>query len=234
MIRIYSLVILIALTSVAHANNIIKFQGKAYDTETNQHIYTEKHQVTVNQKGQYLKSFVEYIDPEDVIFATKDVSYLKSRLAPSFTFSDLRTDSTITVEPNIQTISLTSEEGTLDSVEMVLMDTTQDVVVDSGFDRFIYNNWTSLLETKKLSFPFLAINRALLVDLQVTEKSRSASRVVYEVEPTNFFFRLIVDPIELTYNLDTKRLLRFKGVTNILNTNENDNYIAVIEYQYFE
>lgn len=228
--------LLFALASVAQGNNILEFQGNAYDPETSQLIYIEKHRVLLNQEGRYLSSTVEYQTPKGVLFAEKQVDYADSLIAPSFTFNDFRVDRKVSVVRGDQSIYLNSDNGASETTKKVAVEASKPVVVDAGFDRFIYENWQRLLETKDLSFAFLAIPRAKLVNLDVIEKTRTKDTVVYRITPSNFFYRLLVDPIELTYDLKNKQLLRFEGLTNIAKSEngkvKDDNYVAVINYRY--
>lgn len=228
--------LLFTLASAVQGNNILEFQGNAYDPETRQLIYIEKHRVLLNQEGRYLSSTVKYQTPNGALFAEKQVDYSGSSIAPSFTFIDFRMDSRVSVVRGDQSIYLNSENGARETTRKVAVDVSKPVVVDAGFDRLIYENWQRLLESKDLSFAFLAITRAQLVNLDVIEKARTKDTVVYRITPSNFFFRLLVDPIELTYDLKNKQLLRFEGLTNIAKSEngkvKDDNYVAVINYRY--
>ncbi|UZE97774.1 hypothetical protein [Alkalimarinus alittae] len=237
MIRTLAFSFLISISGFSHGNNILQFEGRAYDAETEQFIYLEKHTITLDKEGKYASSSVQYLDDNGDVFASKQVSFEANSIAPSFTFIDHRTNSEISVQNKVESIKLTSKLGAIETTESVNIETTNGLVVDAGFDRFIYENWETLLQNKDISFAFLAISRAMLVNLDVKEKSRTTESVVYVVQPSNFFLSLLVDPIELTYHIESQRLTRFEGLTNIAKRKDGrvqgDNYIAVIQYEYF-
>lgn len=238
MIRVLMFAFLLSLSGVAYSSNILEFEGRAYDAETEQFLYLEKHTITLDQEGNYASSSVQYLDEKGDVFASKKVSYDANPTAPSFTFFDYRTDSQISVQNKVESIKLTSKVGSIETIENVNVEKPSGLVVDAGFDRFIYENWENLLQNKDISFAFLAISRAMFVSLDVSEKSRSNDSIVYVVEPSNFFLSLLVDPIELTYNIESQRLTRFQGLTNIAKSKDgkvqSDNYVAVIQYKYFQ
>ncbi len=236
MIRTLALAFLLSLAGVGHSTNILEFEGRAYDAETEQFLYLEKHTITLDKEGNYASSSVQYLDEKGDVFASKSVSYEASLIAPSFTFFDYRTDRQISVQNKVGSIKLTSKTGLIETIKNVDVEKASGLVVDAGFDRFIYENWENLLKNKDISFAFLTISRALLVSIDVREKSRTNDSVVYLVEPSNFLLSLLVDPIELTYNIESQRLTRFQGLTNIAKSKngkvQSDNYVAVIQYKY--
>ena len=229
-----SLMLLLSCSSVA--SNILQFEGKAYNPETSQLIYTEKHRITLDDNGEYVEGVVEYVNAEGDVFAAKNISYDASPVAPSFTFYDYRTNHQVEVGRDNQKISLLSKQGSDEKRDLVDISSEEKVVVDAGFDRFIYYNWDKLIDQKGASFAFLAISRAMLVDLDINETSKDGETITYKVQPSNFILSLLVDPIELTYDAKTQRLLRFEGLTNIpksLNGSvQDENYVAVIQYHY--
>lgn len=238
MIRTLMFAILLSLSGLSHSSSILEFEGRAYDAETEQFLYLEKHTITLDQEGNYASSHVQYLDEKGDVFASKEVSYDANPTAPSFTFFDFRTDSQISVENKVESIKLTSKVGSIETIKNVNVEIPTGLVVDAGFDRFIYENWEKLLQNEDISFAFLAISRAMFVSLDVSEKSRTNDSVVYLVEPSNFFLSLLVDPIELTYNIESQRLTRFQGLTNIAKSKDgkvqSDNYVAVIQYEYLQ
>lgn len=235
--RTFAFAFLALLSTIVQSSNILEFEGRAYDVVTEQFLYLEKHTIMLDQAGNYASSSVQYLDEKGDVFASKQVSYETSLTAPSFTFYDYRTNSQVTVQNREKSIKLTSKIGIVETTKNVNLAKDAGLVVDAGFDRFIYENWENLLQNKDVSFAFLAISRAMFVSLDVIEKQRTEDSVVYQMQPSNFFLSLLVDPIELTYNLKSQRLTRFQGLTNIAKSKNgevlNDNYIAVIQYEYF-
>ena len=224
------------IPTLCNASNAFEFTGRAYDVDTHQLVYIEQHQVILNEYGQYASSVVKYVDPQGEPIALKQVSYEKSLTSPSFRFHNLRQGDRLRVDTGDTSLTVTLKQGSSSQTQTVNYQQDLSLVVDAGFDRFIVENWQDLMYDKESTFSFLAVTRQMLIDLDVSEVSRTANTVLYSVEPSNFFLKFLVDPIQLTYQLSTKRLLRFEGVTNIEKVvggiGQKDNYVAYIEYDY--
>ena len=110
------------------------------------------------------------------------------------------------------------------------------VVVDAGFDRLIEASWSKLIENKKVDFTFLALTRAQLINFEAIYTGLSKGVIELEFHPRNFFINILVDPISLSYDEKTKRLIHFQGLTNIERfengTRTEENHLARIDYLY--
>lgn len=222
------------------AAELLRFEGRALDPETQALLYIEKHQVVLDDIGNYLSSYVTYIDPYGEVFAEKTLNFSGSQLAPDLMFHDKRHDERITVsvktpdaeKPYIRI--LIEQDGKRDESRVNM--NASDVVIDAGFDRLLASQWQQLRQQKELDFSFLAITRAQLIKFEAIEESDQPGRINIELHPRNFFIDLLVKPINLEYDPYTRRLLRFTGLTNIEQYQNGqrtyDNYIADIYYQY--
>lgn len=234
------LCLLQVFSTSAMAEQLLRFEGRALDQKSQALLYVEKHAVTMNDDGRYLTAQVEYIDPNGQVFASKMVDYSQSQFTPDFSFNDLRSDQRINVslvdqlssEPMLRIMMQSKGEQQESRVEVE----DSATIVDAGFDRFIFENWAALRSAKKMDFSFLAITRAQLINFEVVEKDTEAGRVILELHPRNFFISLLVKPITLEYDKLTKRLMSFKGLSNIEQYKDgrptNKNYLADIYYQY--
>ena len=218
------------------AAELLRFEGRALDPETQGLLYIENHQVLLDESGNYLSSYVTYSDPYGKVFAEKTLDFSNSQLAPDLKFHDKRHDERITVsvktgdaeKPYIRI--LMEQDGKRDESQVSIK--ASDVVIDAGFDRLLANQWQQLRQQKELDFSFLAITRSELIKFEAIEEEVQLGRVVIELHPRNFFIDLLVKPISLEYDPDTQRLLRFTGLTNIEQYKDGkrtyDNYIADI------
>lgn len=238
-----SITLLVAVLCVSMqvaASQLLRFEGRALDPASKTLLYTEQHQVVLDEQGNYISSLVEYLDPEGRIFAEKTLDFSKSQIAPDLMFYDKRHEqrTTVTLQANSEGadyIYILNENGLQREQTRVEIDENK-VVIDAGFDRLIALNWPVLLQQKQLDFSFLAITRSQLVNFQVKKDVLANRRISLELHPRNFFIGLLVDPIELEYDHETQRLLRFTGLTNIERyvngKRSEENYLADIYYQY--
>jgi hypothetical protein len=96
--------------------------------------------------------------------------------------------------------------------------------------------WDVLIDKQTLEFEFLAPTRAQLISFSLASVFQDDAIIELSLAPSNFFLRLLVDPIKLTYDKVTKRILIYEGLTNIEKTKQGEAtgeyYIARIEYRY--
>jgi hypothetical protein len=231
----FSFMLLMALNT--YADQLLSFEGKAVDLETLDLLYTENHQVILNDAGDYLSAFVTYINPDGDIFAEKTLDYGKNSLAPDMTFYDKRSGERthVTLNAADANFHVLIETDKKRSESKVKLDDSL-VVVDSGFDRMIESRWRSFRKDKGLEFTFLAITRSRLINFEATEVKANDVSVTIELNPRNFFINLLLDPIALEYDIINQRLLSFEGISNI-EVFENGqrtekNHVARIDYKY--
>lgn len=222
------------------AAQLLLFEGKAKHPDSDALLYTEKHRVIMNDDGEYLSSFVEYLDPQGRVFAEKTLEFEKNKFAPDMMFHDHRSDQRVSVYLNLtegkdSVLQLQLERG--QNREETMIDVEPPfTLVDGGFDRFIHGNWQRLRQEKKLAFSFLAVTRSTLIDFEIEEIAADEATVFFELRPQNFFINLLVEPISLEYDINTKRLSKFSGLTNIERFIEgeasDENHVAEIQYTY--
>ena len=93
-----------------------------------------------------------------------------------------------------------------------------DLVVDAGFDNFVRSVWIQLEAGTEVKFPFLVVglnDPVNMTALRTESDACTAMELCLEVNLDSWFLRLLVAPIELSYSLQDKRLLRFSGISNI-------------------
>ena len=79
---------------------------------------------------------------------------------------------------------------------------------------FLREHWTELNEGKSLKVRFAVMERGETVGFTFRKLPTSTEKdIVVELHPSNFFIKMMVDPIELTFNSKNKDLIRYKGRT---------------------
>ena len=237
------LLVLCVCSTLAYSKSVIEFTGTAYDIDSEKMLYREQHRINVNEAGEYLSSEVRYSGLDGNIIAIKTLDFSKSQTMPQLTFIDKRVDSNIKVDPlngdAQNTVRIFSERGEARKLSQVKISSSASSIIDAGFDLFVIKNWQPLLAGKTIGMDFLALTRAQYIGFEleaVSSKGRSDGLLVLSLRPSSFFIRLLMDPIYLTYDINSRRLLRFEGLTNIENVEGGqdigDNFVARIEYSY--
>jgi hypothetical protein len=97
----------------------------------------------------------------------------------------------------------------------------QPFVIDGGFNYFIKNRWSEIESFKIVSFYFVVPNQMDYFSLRLRKKEnkviggKNCSIIYLEID--NVVLRWIVKPIILTYDTESKRLLTYEGISNIMN-----------------
>ncbi len=214
------------------------FVGYAYDMEQEALLYSETHEVVLDHEGQYLTAVVTYKSPEGRLIAEKKLDYGKNLLRPDLLFEDFRDSLKIQVDGDSDYVVLKTGKEEQREIEKLNLGKNQTVVVDAGFDRMIKQQWEELLDGEKISFKFMPLTKAKLVSFKAYSTAVSDNYLDVEIAPENFFVRMLMDPIKLRYEIESARLVRFQGVTNLRASLsgevKEDNFQAVILYQYPE
>lgn len=209
----------------------LQFIGTAVDLETGALVYTETHNVTLDESGDYLRTEVSYVAADGQLISTKTLDFSKNKLAPKLIFSDPRNNLRYNTTLSPDYLVLETTQGG-DTATDVIAISENDIVVDAGFDRMLYRHWDMLLAGNERSFDFLALTRGSTIEFTLSTVSKSDTDVRFKIEPSSWFIRVLMDPIVLDYDLKTKRLMRYEGITNIAKEGGDSNYSAIIEYRY--
>lgn len=196
--------LLLACTAVS-ANDII---GSARDEASGRLLYREHHQCNAQQT----LCSVDYIDDQGAVFASKSVDYSESLSAPSLEFRDHRL-----------------------AVHVRVGSTPEpDLVIDAGFDHFVRANWDDLQAAERIKFRFLPAGRDAALNMVAQRAVRTncaATDLCLKIAIDSRLFGLFVPPILLTYDRPSRRLMRFRGLSNITDA-QGDSLNVDIEYTY--
>jgi len=206
-------------TMITHAASVKDFSvGEAFSFQGDQLLYRETH----CEKDDGLWREVFYLNPQGQEIAYKSLDYRRGASTPAFSQHNYQTNekTQVSFEANNIKMMYRDAEGTVEekSLDMNLQQTEMPIVVDAGFDGYIRKHWDSLVTGKDQSFRFALPTRGQLVDLQVSATSctyQSTTDQCFLLSMDNWLFRMLVDDIELGYNLDTRQLTRYRGLSNI-------------------
>lgn len=212
------------------------FTGEAYDLATGERLYSEVHRSEWRDGRGH--QHVEYRLPDDSLLATKMLIWEQENFLPEYFYTDLRTQAHTRVtraEGNVQIEIRESGETTRATVPL---GSGNRWVADAGFDAFIRSRWEALRTGEAVELEFLAITRASFVAFVTREVSHDDEAVTFEVKALNPLIRLFVNPIRVTYDLRTRQLLRYAGLTDIALLDSSGkpagNFSAEIRYHYHE
>ena len=204
--------------------------GYAYDVDTDELIYSENHLETFTN-GSIISDKVTYRDAEGNIIAEKDVDYTDSIVMPDFNLKNHATGHTEIAskrDTELQVVFTPNEATEADSKTIPL---PEQGIIDAGFDRYIIQNWSELIEGKQLVQKMLIPSLKQFIEFRIYQKevNEESNKRVLKVDPKSVFIRLLADPLVLEYDFDEPRLLSYLGKSNMRDA-KGDNLQVRIEF----
>ena len=221
-------VFLLAILFVFPSARAIEMIGKA--TFKDQLLYTEKHSAIVDKEGFYRNLVTNYLDSNGQIFAKIQSNFDKNKIVPDYEFQDYRQKlrEKVTLEPSGQKINIEFEKA--GKIENNTLEIKKNSVLSQGFHNFILSQFKNLAD-KKLEVYFVVTNRSDQYKFVVQNEKIEAGKMFISIKPANFFLNAIVPTIKLVYEIESRRLLTFEGLTNIDDSN-GKTLTAKIDYTY--
>ena len=221
-------VFLLAILFVFPSARAIEMIGKA--TFKDQLLYTEKHSAIVDKEGFYRNLVTNYLDSNGQVFAKIQSNFDKNKIVPDYEFQDYRQKlrEKVTLEPSGQKINIEFEKA--GKIENNTLEIKKNSVLSQGFHNFILSQFKNLAD-KKLEVYFVVTNRSDQYKFVVQNEKIEAGKMFISIKPANFFLNAIVPTIKLVYEIESRRLLTFEGLTNIDDSN-GKTLTAKIDYTY--
>ncbi len=201
--------------------------GYAYEKKTGELLYVERHQRWFDG-GRIRHQAVQYENAQGEVFARKTLNYQDSQLRPEFALVDQRSG-------HIETLRRESDGYLLGSVkgrgktwrERTMLD--DDFIADAGFDRLIDERWGDLTGGQVVDLPFLLPVALKTVQFSLRQIAESEQAVTFRMSPRTWLLRMLVAPIDVSYDKANRRLLRYDGLSNLHNQRLK-NFKVTIEF----
>jgi len=232
MFRIFLLTMLSLWVSSAIAGDAMTRVGYAYDSNTNQLLYTESHHEKYSG-GVLQRSEVIYKDPAEKIFASKIADFSNSLFMPEFALENIRTgheEKTRFIDNKYEVFFSESKNKTREESQIIYED---NAISDAGFDNFIIEHWAQIIEGKKFKRDFLVPSMQDFLSFRIYQDAivnrEGQSLRLINIEPDSFFVRVIAGTLKLYYDSEKPALRIFEGVSNMRDS-KGDNYNVLIKY----
>jgi hypothetical protein len=212
-----------------------KYEGVALDSKSKTVLYIEEHEELLDN-GKRIGLKTSYRDPSGKVIVQRTVSFKENETTPTFRTEDYRNGYLEGAEARGDSVRLYWRKNYGSPLNEKTILIPGPAAVDAGFNNFIQNNWNDLLQGNKRRFNFgapFALDyfgfRVYKTDEKVVGDRR---QVVMQCEIDSFFLRLFITPIVLTYDVESKRLVEYSGISNINNDN-GKSYFVTIQYNPF-
>jgi hypothetical protein len=222
--------VLISAKSLSESSGL-EYSGNAYDLKSGELYYTEEHQ-EIWEDDTHSATIILYKNPEGKTIAKKELDFKTGHLTPSFIQTDFRDGYMEGVEVSEHSVKVLYRKSSKHDLETVALEVPPPVVVDGGFNYFVKQNWPALLEGKTLPFNFVVPAEQDYYSFQLSKikevEYKGVRAAFFKMELKNFILRQLVPPIMLTYNVETKRLLKYEGISNINNAKGKSYFVKII------
>lgn len=210
--------------------------GNAESAEDGELLYKELHYRSDPQAA--VSERVEYVDSAGELLVQKSLEVVVSPVTPNVEQRDLRTGTQFSVTDVGTGLEVHYQRGG-ERGETQRIDKGERLVVDAGFDPYVRSHWEALSAGEAIQADFFVPARLDTVKISIRKtdaqqcQSVATSALCLVVRPAGIL-RLVgwlVDPLYLAYEQGSKRLLMYRGISNLLDA-EGESQDVLIRYVY--
>lgn len=202
--------------------------GKAF--RDNKLIYTEKHFPTSLPDGSYSKLKTEYIDERGKLFSEISSDFSTDTFVPNVFFKDNRFNLIENISKDKGGNKLKIERDDKKNRKVSYLETKPTSILGQGFHNYIIKNFDNILKDE-VDVHFIISSKSDQYHFKMYLAKKSEKEVIIRGKIDNFFLRAFVKEIELTYAVPSKRLLKFKGLSNLDDDQGNSQNVEIL-YEY--
>jgi len=207
------------------------FIGTALSLSDNHTLYTEQYEDIRDETGKPESTRVRYLTADGSRLADKYLQYGNHPYAPDVTFVNHLTGYQEQLEWQADGKVRLSYQERHRPPHHATLAVTEPVVADAGFNVFLQEHLPQLAAGETLHFHFLNPARLSWYRFSAQGKPLANGDLEVRIKPESLLLRWLVQPIALQYSRQDKRLLEYRGQTNI--SLEGDQTLqARIEYNY--
>ena len=194
--------------------------GDALELGTGAPAYREEHQLRFDA-GRLAAMRTVYRNPDGVTLAerTLDFSASASATRPDYSLKDIRDGYEEGASVQAGRV-LVHSRASKDAVRKEKrLNVPAPYVIDGGFHPFMKENWDELTKGKRVSFHFVVPSRLDYYRFVAYEEAALAPAggryKVFVAVPENKLLRMLVEPIVARYDVSSRRMLEYRGLSNI-------------------
>lgn len=213
------------------ADGTRRFYGYAYDLDSGRYLYTEVYE-QVYQRGQWTRGRIRFYTPDGKSIGDKRLDFGSDPYIPVYRFEMpaqhyVEAITAVTAER----VQLHKQADGKSADKSLARDAA--TAGDSGFHNYLVANFDALMRRQTLAFNFVVAGnlgiykfRAQRID-DGTFQGRATVR--FRVQPDSLL-RYLVSPLQLSYDPESKKLLEYRGISNVHDPATGKAYNARIIY----
>ncbi|UCG13188.1 MAG: hypothetical protein JSU72_01470 [Deltaproteobacteria bacterium] len=176
--------------------------------------YVEYHTVEY-KNGEVSRSETIYYDPNQQKIGELISEYSHGPQFGSYDFRDIRAQYEDGAEVKIDQIRLFRKEGPDNHVDAKILPKKPDQIVGQGFHQFIVHNLEPIAQGEILHVRLVFPSRLDQFKFRIRKRKIEGDTLYIRLEIDNWFLRLFAPHVDAEYDLRTRRLLRYVGISNL-------------------
>jgi hypothetical protein len=192
--------------------------------------YLEKHTVTYNN-GQVLKIQTSFFDADNKVIGEQKSDFQHGPQFGSYEFNDTRNRYSDGVNVQDDHILLFCKETPSDSPNLKNLPRNANQIIGQGFHQFVSSRRHAIARGEVFHAKLVIPSKMDQFDVVIRKVKVDDQRVIARVELDNWLFNLFLPRIEAEYDLESGRLLTYKGIALISDASGKYPQITVT-YQY--
>ncbi|MFZ4620554.1 MAG: hypothetical protein ACOYNS_08345 [Bacteroidota bacterium] len=209
-----------------------RYVGSAVDLKSGKLIYTEEHEAFYDNEVN-VRSVITYRDEKKNIIGKKEINFNGTSSVASFRREDYRYGTIESAEQVSTGIKLLNKKDGSSSAKEEIVSIPKPFAIDAGLNNLVRNNWDALGRNENVMF-YLGVPSQLdyyqfrLVNVREEMFLGRKSRVI-RFESDHWFIRLFVDPVVVWYDTETRRAVKYEGISNLYNE-QGKSYVVRVTF----
>lgn len=210
--------LLVFITAVTSETRVDKYIGTAVDLKTGKLIYTEEHEALYTNDVN-VSSVITYRDVQRNIIGKKEIFFDGSSPAAKFRREDFRYGTMEAAEVVGDAVKLVNKIDASTGVKEELLKIPEPLALDAGLNNMVRNNWEQLRQNNNVSFNLGVPSQLDYFEFRLVKDREELfvgrRTMVVRFESDHWFIRLFVDPVIVWYDVETRRAVKYEGISNL-------------------
>lgn len=182
-------------------------------------LYREKH-LTWYDDGRIRRSLTEYVDPDGNRIAVMDSNYERSLAMPTYVFKDYRNGREEGLRLQGGRYVIFHRDAGGNEKTKVVKD-VEDVYSCQGWHYYVVTHLDRLDEDRDFTLKLIFPDKLRSYPFKVEKTGADGDKLFVRVRFAYRALSWLVPKLELTYDMKTRELLEFQGVSNIFDENDD-------------
>jgi len=208
------------------------FHGYARDLDSGRYLYTEV-QFQEIEADRWIAGTIDYYGPDNAHLGHKSLDFSANPYVPLFQMQLSAPDYAEGIDQvSAGAVTLFRDDRGKREVGEVKLPRT--AAADAGFHPLIVDRFDQLLAGESFDFELVVAGKLSSFGFRVVPDGRTETgpnqRLRLRVEAASTLLRWVAPKLRLEYRIADRRLMRYRGISNLLNPDDGRAYNVQIDY----